>query len=182
MGSHLSDPAVLDALSRRAAAGEDVKNLLPMAFNQKERFEIADKIRDDAKPTIEGWNKTRTQFNQLESLAKRGWSDQGAGQVASLYSFIKALDPESVVREGEVALARSAESLINQFLAKYERAGRHDTERDKGVRAWDIERQAQSQSGDGSGAESANTKYGAYFCATLSPAEVTLDSTLQILC
>lgn len=114
------DPAVLDALSRRAAAGEDVKNLLPMAFNQKERFEIADKIRDDAKPTIEGWNKTRTQFNQLESLAKRGWSDQGAGQVASLYSFIKALDPESVVREGEVALARSAESLINQFLAKYE--------------------------------------------------------------
>ena len=59
-----------------------------------------------------------------------------------------------------------------QFLAKYERAGRHDTERDKGVRAWDIERQAQSQSGDGSGAESANTKYGAYFCATLSPAEV----------
>ena len=57
-----------------------------------------------------------------------------------------------------------------QFLAKYERARRHDAERDKGVRKWDVEKQARSQNGDGSGAESATTKYGAYFCATRSRA------------
>jgi hypothetical protein len=41
-----------------------------------------------------------------------------------------------------------------QFLREYEKAGRHDTERDKGVRMWDIEMQHRS------GTESASSKYG----------------------
>ncbi len=37
-----------------------------------------------------------------------------ANQLTSLYTFVKALDPNSAVREGEVALAQQATSLINR--------------------------------------------------------------------
>lgn len=53
-------------------------------------------------------------------LAKSG---NGAAQVELLYAFVKALDPASVVREGEVSLARQATPFWSQARAlinKYE--------------------------------------------------------------
>lgn len=52
------------------------------------------------------------------ALAKRG---DGPAQIALLYSFVRALDPNSVVREGEVALVRSGASLRQQAQAMYDK-------------------------------------------------------------
>jgi hypothetical protein len=43
--------------------------------------------------------------------AKRASTMKGAGDLQILYSFIRALDPQSVVREGEIALANASASL-----------------------------------------------------------------------
>ena len=109
----------LDSAARLVAMGQDPKDVLPQVIGKQEMFDVADKIYDDAKPMLESFDKTQVQFDTLNNLAARGWEGQGAGQVAALYTFIKELDPDSVVREGEVALAKSAQSIVNKFLAAY---------------------------------------------------------------
>ena len=62
---------------------------------------------------------TVNQSLQNVPLARSG---DGSAQVELLYAFVKALDPTSVVREGEVALAQSAASLFQQaqgLIAKF---------------------------------------------------------------
>jgi hypothetical protein len=53
-----------------------------------------------------------TSRKQMEALMKDG---TGASDVALLYAAVKAVDPESVVREGEVALQRLASNWIDRF-------------------------------------------------------------------
>lgn len=46
----------------------------------------------------------------------------GAGDLTVIYSYIKALDPTSVVREGEINLTKAAESVPNNVIRAYQRA------------------------------------------------------------
>jgi hypothetical protein len=46
----------------------------------------------------------------------------GAGDLTIIYSYIKSLDPTSVVREGEINLTKAAESVPNNILTAYQRA------------------------------------------------------------
>lgn len=90
------------------------------SLDRKQEIDVSRAFYADAKPMVAGYTEARYQFNILETLATEGWKGQGAGQVAALYSFIKSLDPDTAVREGEVRLAQQAESMINNLLAKYE--------------------------------------------------------------
>ena len=48
--------------------------------------------------------------------------DTGAGDLTIVYSYIKALDPNSVVREGEINLTKAAESIPSNIIRAYKRA------------------------------------------------------------
>lgn len=48
-------------------------------------------------------------------------SNTGVSDVAAVYQFVKALDPTSVVREGEIALLGEARSLIDRIRGSAER-------------------------------------------------------------
>ena len=114
-------PQTLESVARQVALGADPKNVLPNYMSEKERQDIAGEIHDDAKKMIDGSFDAQRQLKILNDNIEKGWKGQGAGQVAALYSFITSLDPESTVREGEVALAREAESILNWFKSKYEK-------------------------------------------------------------
>jgi hypothetical protein len=58
-------------------------------------------------------------YNQIAGLAERG---AGLSDYANLIAFIKTLDPTSVVREGEVALAGEFQTLQNRLSTIYNKA------------------------------------------------------------
>lgn len=60
----------------------------------------------------------RESKDQIDSLAQQPASS--ANDLAILYSYIKLLDPDSVVREGEVQLSRSG-SVPDQIVSEYKR-------------------------------------------------------------
>jgi len=75
----------------------------------------------------EVWRKTELaprqavveNYNQMAKLAAQGG---GLADYAQLIKFIKSLDPTSVVREGEVTMANSFQSLKDRFLNLAEKA------------------------------------------------------------
>jgi len=75
----------------------------------------------------ETWRKTELanrqsvveSYNKVAALSQRGG---GLADYASLIEFIKGLDPTSVVREGEVSMAASFQSLQNRLSNALEKA------------------------------------------------------------
>jgi len=109
-------PEQADAQARLVMQG-----LSPEEFGgltEKQIFDMSNTIRDDAKPMIDNWNTTNGNINMVNYLIQS--APTGAAQVATLYAFVKGLDPTSVVREGEVALAQQAQSILDQIKTKME--------------------------------------------------------------
>ncbi|MBB6424936.1 hypothetical protein [Sphingopyxis sp. JAI128] len=79
------------------------------AFNQR------DKLRSDynALPTVKEY---RVAVQSLAAALKRG--EDGSGDTALIYDYVKALDPTSVVREAEVGMAASGASTVEAAAAK----------------------------------------------------------------
>lgn len=118
----------------RAAAAEDFKrehggrmdierfkadNKPQETLSQKDAFGIKDNLWEDFEPTWNEYVKAERNFAQMEEAYKRNIN--GAGDVAMLYGFVKGMDPESVVREGEVALANSANSVLEQLKLRLQK-------------------------------------------------------------
>jgi len=84
-------------------------------------FQRESGLRDDyyqeVKPIESAYNFIDVAL-QNRGLAEAG---DGAAQVAMLYAFVKAMDPESVVREGEVRLAQEAASLRQRAMGLYQK-------------------------------------------------------------
>jgi len=64
-------------------------------------------------------NSVVESYNKIAALSQRGG---GLADYASLIEFIKGLDPTSVVREGEVSMAASFQSLQNRLANALEKA------------------------------------------------------------
>jgi hypothetical protein len=65
------------------------------------------------------------QFNESTTSVKKLFSgleaNSGAGDVASIFTFMKTLDPESVVREGEFATAENTTGVFKKYWNSYNR-------------------------------------------------------------
>lgn len=91
-------------------------------IESQRQFQRENSMSDDfnrlTKPWMDVYQLTQGAIQRVpQSLA-----GDGAAQIELLYAFIRALDPESVVREGEVALARQASSpyaQAQQLASKY---------------------------------------------------------------
>ena len=66
--------------------------------------------------TVTQYIEARQNFDQIKTLVDRAVSENrelgGSADIAIIFSFMKALDPQSVVREGEFATAQNAGGVI----------------------------------------------------------------------
>ena len=63
----------------------------------------------DYKNVLDSWNRAKAV------------PDDGSGDLTLLYSYIKALDPDSVVREGEINISKATASVPENIVTAYQR-------------------------------------------------------------
>lgn len=102
---------VQDFQMRKAAAGRTQvnTNILP----PQKAFENEDKLRNDytANPMVKSSSEMQNAFSLIESAYKR---PSAANDLAMATKYMKILDPTSVVRESEFALAVNATGLLDK--------------------------------------------------------------------
>jgi hypothetical protein len=99
------------AMATPTVKGNSMFEQLPDAV-QKLVPGMQDDVRKD--PTVKGYIAGYVAYNKMRSAAELG---TGAGDMALLTGFLKALDPESVVRESEMAAASRTTSAANTISA-----------------------------------------------------------------
>jgi hypothetical protein len=80
------------------------------------KFNVGNALRDDFQRLTAPYELARTGHEQMKVLAL---DDTGASDVNLLIAAAKVADPESVVREGEVAIQRIAASVAELIGAKW---------------------------------------------------------------
>jgi hypothetical protein len=78
------------------------------------------------KPFRNEWERKSAPYGVISSafanMKKFEGDDSGSSDIGMLYSYIKMLDPGSVVREGEIALAKDTANIPQWLAAKYNKA------------------------------------------------------------
>jgi hypothetical protein len=97
--------AKLQEMQMRLAGTQDIKK-------DKQKIKALD---DYSKTADKEYLSLKKMENAVASMSYNDFEKGGPQDVAALYSFIRALDPESVVREGEIALARAGMSWPQQL-------------------------------------------------------------------
>lgn len=87
---------------------------LQRAFSRENA--MADDYRAETKPIEDAYLLVQNAIDRSNEAIH----GDGAAKVAVLYGFIRAMDPNSVVREGEIRLARAAAPLWQRANALYE--------------------------------------------------------------
>jgi len=97
----------------QAAIDKEIGKNIPI--DPKERAAQENTIRDDLKAELKPYNIVNEAWTNIKALAvgKTGFSD-----TALIVSFVKVLDPESVVREGEVKAAENNMGFLVQRFGK----------------------------------------------------------------
>jgi len=103
-----------DGIARLFAAGDIESNaLFKKELDLNDVLNQRNKFYDDAKQDIDFYKKSGAEVRRFNNLAMGiDLNDnQAANQVGMLYTFIRGLDPESVVRTGEIDLTETAQSF-----------------------------------------------------------------------
>lgn len=80
------------------------------------KFEQANKLRDEYATLTKDFRTVQDAYSKIKST-----SDTGAGDMSLLYSYVKLLDPGSVVRESEFATAAASGSFGEQIQGAVQR-------------------------------------------------------------
>jgi len=128
-----------EAFPGKAATGiieMELKNIDQTAKNKKDK---ADKIAELLKNIQDQENKLFTSYQSnsvvkefdaattsITKLLKGLEKDDGVGDVASIFTFMKTLDPSSVVREGEFAVAENSSGVYRKFWNLYNKVLKGD--------------------------------------------------------
>ena len=115
-----------DGFNYYADTGERV---LPNVKAKPAKPEDLNKIKRDQTKNLQGlftnnaivkdFNMASTQFSKLTSSAKQ---ESAAGDMSMIFTYMKILDPTSVVREGEQATAASAGGVPDRVWNAYNKA------------------------------------------------------------
>lgn len=103
-------------------------NGIPQVFElNTRRVTDPEKLLDKETGWRETWEKGdakeyATIFSARTNIQKLADRGLGTDDVALLYNFIKVLDPNSVVKEGEIQLSREASPLTQQYANLYKKA------------------------------------------------------------
>jgi hypothetical protein len=93
-----------------------------------------------------GYTKMNSSYQRILAKEQAGEPPKGADDLALIYSFIKAVDPGSVVREGEIRLFKDVIPYLDRFKIFYNKAA-HGVQLTPEVRKAMVENAAQSLKG-----------------------------------
>jgi hypothetical protein len=114
-GKLVIDPGFLAGKKEIAAAGRPQVsvNTDSLGLKPKDRFEMEGKLADDYRqdPTVKAASEMSTAFKMIETARM---SPSPANDLAMATKYMKILDPTSVVRESELALAMNATGLLDK--------------------------------------------------------------------
>ena len=99
-------------------AADDPAGMARDVYNKK--IELQTKFRDEFRKQTDGRAKIIDAALRAQEIDIAG-GRSGVGQLETLYTFITSLDPESVVREGEIGLATQVSSLMEQARLKVDK-------------------------------------------------------------
>ena len=85
----------------------------------KQKFDMETKLNEKYTARTKSFTSSNADFQKMKSAVKE---DTGPGDVALIFSFMKMLDPGSVVRESEFALAETSGGLIERLKNTYAKA------------------------------------------------------------
>lgn len=80
-------------------------------------MDLFDKL--NASQPVKQFGALQSQYSALENLIFKNDRLQGPGDIAIVFTFMKSLDPNSVVRESEFEVAAKAGGLPEQFVNQY---------------------------------------------------------------
>lgn len=114
----------------RKAATLKEQNAIADSWKTAKGYELFGEKKDPSKPDAA---KLRQEFSaetknlgfeSIQQSYEKSKTAQrtGAGDLTIIYSYIKALDPNSVVREGEINLTKAAESVPGNIIRAYQQA------------------------------------------------------------
>ena len=105
----------LKAAELELKAGEAARNVGGLNKDQVANlFKIRDDMRQD--PAVKNFATVSDAFDRMQVGAK---SNSAAGDMTMIFSYMKLLDPTSVVREGEYATAQNAAGIPDQIKNLY---------------------------------------------------------------
>lgn len=109
--------ADVEIAKSKATAEMEVEKAASKFGLTKDQTTRAQKFADEIgkAPEIRGWRKSTQALRTLERLAAPG-EETGQKDMALIFTFMKTLDPTSVVREGEYAAAAGSSGLIVQLV------------------------------------------------------------------
>lgn len=113
----MSQDARRDSMELLKGQKEEAKN----SKKEIENLNWADKTAStlNKNPFYTNYNKIKNNSAQFENAIK---NPSGMGDISALYSFVKFLDTESAVREGEIDLALSAVGGIEKIKLQMQKA------------------------------------------------------------
>jgi hypothetical protein len=123
-----TNQAALQANQQDFTAEENEKNRqLQINIKAADQKVAAAKTSAERENTLrDEWNTLtkphRTVIDAYGKIQKSFASKTGPGDMSGLYSFIKLLDPDSAVREGEYATANNASSIPENIRRMYNKA------------------------------------------------------------
>lgn len=87
--------------------------------NPKAQFDAENKLRDEYQSQSKTFVKVRDAFGKTQAAAQ---DPTAMGDIALIFGYMKMLDPDSVVREGEFATAQNAGSIPDRIRNAYNKA------------------------------------------------------------
>jgi len=113
--SDIAPSAYRDFLLNKGKAGATSVTVQPdsLGLKPRDRFDMEGKLRDDfrANPTVKAADEMSSAFTLIKSAYER---PSAANDLAMATKYMKILDPTSVVRESEFALAVNATGLLDK--------------------------------------------------------------------
>lgn len=92
--------------------------------HRKETLDLGLKSASDLRKEYQGLPEIKaasTQLNAYKNIQKTANDPSAAGDLSLIFSYMKMLDPNSTVREGEFANAQNAAGVPTQIVQTYER-------------------------------------------------------------
>lgn len=112
----LVTPAERDKRLREMALGAGGKGQMT---SPADLFKAENSLRDEHTKQSGTFVKIRDAYGKLQAAAR---SPSAAGDIALIFGYMRMLDPDSVVREGEFATAQNAASIPDRIRNLYNRA------------------------------------------------------------
>lgn len=102
------------AVPTRPTAGQDITRMDIFNMERTSRNDF----RTDVMPQVAAYKQVQDALDLYEAELTSGDSTLAAANIQYLYAFIKAMDPETAVREGEIKLVGEATPLVDSIKTR----------------------------------------------------------------